>query len=295
MVEDVITKTSEKFGSVRQIVENGKVLYCASDVAKALGYARPNDAISAHCRYTAKRRIPHPQSPNKQIEMSFIPEGDVYRLITHSKLPSAMEFEKWVFDEVVPEAVNKQLNNASVGTPTQGEQLTLETSEYHYVDKFYNGEPVITLTDFNHFTGITTDSAYGFIMRYLKRGKDYFIFYKRELDILKAQNPGLKLRQCVQQLILLRKAAVDKLLEHFHCKNSIPTLTTDVSAIGSLLTPDEYIITLNVLRNARLKKEALVQENKNDANSSAILKRWQKEIDSINLVISSVASYLSHA
>ena len=34
--------------------------------------------------------------------MSFIPEGDVYRLIVHSKLPAAEKFEKWVFDEVLP-------------------------------------------------------------------------------------------------------------------------------------------------------------------------------------------------
>ena len=35
-------------------------------------------------------------------EINFIPEGDVYRLITHSKLPSAEKFESWVFDEVLP-------------------------------------------------------------------------------------------------------------------------------------------------------------------------------------------------
>ena len=33
---------------------------------------------------------------------SFITEGDVYRLIVHSKLPSAERFEHWVFDEVLP-------------------------------------------------------------------------------------------------------------------------------------------------------------------------------------------------
>ena len=47
-----------EFGSVRTIEGDGKVLFCASDVAKALGYARPNDAIVSHCRYTAKHRIP---------------------------------------------------------------------------------------------------------------------------------------------------------------------------------------------------------------------------------------------
>ena len=36
------------------------------------------------------------------VNMSFIPEGDVYRLIVRSKLPSAERFERWVFDEVLP-------------------------------------------------------------------------------------------------------------------------------------------------------------------------------------------------
>jgi prophage antirepressor-like protein len=92
----------EDFGNVRVIYEDGKYLSCGADVAKALGYARPIEAVAKHCRYTLKRRIPHPQSPDKTIEMVFIPEGDVYRLITHSALPSAERFEKWLFDEVLP-------------------------------------------------------------------------------------------------------------------------------------------------------------------------------------------------
>lgn len=94
--------TDEKFGSIRAIEESGRVLFCGSDVARALGYARPNDAIVDHCRCTVKRRIPHPQSPDKEIGMAFIPEGDVYRLIARSKLPSAERFERWIFDEVLP-------------------------------------------------------------------------------------------------------------------------------------------------------------------------------------------------
>ena len=82
--------------------EEGKVLFCASDVAKALGYSNDSKAIKDHCRWVTKRYLPHPQSPSKKIQMSFIPEGDVYRLITHSKLPSAEKFESWVFDEVLP-------------------------------------------------------------------------------------------------------------------------------------------------------------------------------------------------
>ncbi len=88
-----------EFGSVRTVEENGTVLFCGSDVAKALGYAIPRKAILDHCKGVLKRNTL--TNGGKQ-EMSFIPEGDVYRLITHSKLPSAQKFEHWIFDEVLP-------------------------------------------------------------------------------------------------------------------------------------------------------------------------------------------------
>lgn len=91
-----------EFGEIRTLEEEGKVLFCASDVAKALGYIRPNDAIASHCRSTVKRRIPHPQSPEKTIEMSFIPESDVYRLSFGSKLPTAERLTDWIVEEVIP-------------------------------------------------------------------------------------------------------------------------------------------------------------------------------------------------
>lgn len=95
--------SNEQFGQVRTVVDNGKVWFCGKDVASALQYEQPHKAIKRHCRYGMKHTIPHPQAPNKTIEMLFVPEGDLYRLITHSKLPSAERFESWVFDEVLPE------------------------------------------------------------------------------------------------------------------------------------------------------------------------------------------------
>jgi prophage antirepressor-like protein len=94
---------NEEFGEIRGMEVNGKPYVVASDVAKALGYKRPNDAISQHCKYTVKHRIPHPQNKTKTLEVNIIPEGDVYRLIIKSKLPSAQKFEEWVMDEVLPE------------------------------------------------------------------------------------------------------------------------------------------------------------------------------------------------
>ena len=91
---------NEKYGEIRTIVDGDKVLFCASDVAKALGYARPADAITTHCRGSVKRRLT--DNLGREQETKFIPEGDVYRLIIKSKLPTAEKFENWVFDEVLP-------------------------------------------------------------------------------------------------------------------------------------------------------------------------------------------------
>lgn len=101
-MQNLMTFSNPDFGEIRTIEENGAVLFCGSDVAKALGYARPNDAVVSHCRSTVKRRTPHPQSPEKDIEMLFISEGDIYRLAARSKLPGAEKFESWIFDEVLP-------------------------------------------------------------------------------------------------------------------------------------------------------------------------------------------------
>ncbi len=99
MGSDMQIFKNEQFGEVRMIEENGKPLFCGSDVARALGYARPNDAVTRHARGTLKRRI---LTNGGEQEMLFIAEGDVYRLITHSKLETADKFERWVFDEVIP-------------------------------------------------------------------------------------------------------------------------------------------------------------------------------------------------
>lgn len=88
-----------EFGSIRVIEENGKYLFCGSDMAKALGYSNSRKALIDHCKGVTKRDT---LTAGGTQRLSFIPEGDVYRLIVHSKLPSAERFEKWVFEEVLP-------------------------------------------------------------------------------------------------------------------------------------------------------------------------------------------------
>ena len=90
---------NDEFGEIRTVELEGKPYFCGKDVAGALGYAIPKDAIAAHCKGAVKHRTP----TNGGIqELLFIPEGDLYRLIVSSKLPTAEKFECWVFDEVLP-------------------------------------------------------------------------------------------------------------------------------------------------------------------------------------------------
>lgn len=99
MTNELQIFNNPEFGEIRTLEEGERVLFCASDVAKALGYSRPNDAVSAHCRATAKRSTP---ISGKMQEINFIPESDLYRLVFSSKLPTAEKFTDWVTDEILP-------------------------------------------------------------------------------------------------------------------------------------------------------------------------------------------------
>ena len=93
------TFRNQEFGSVRIIRDDGRLLFCGADVAFALGYKNPRKALIDHCKGVTKCDT---LTAGGIQSLSYIPEGDVYRLIAHSRLPSAERFEKWVFEEVLP-------------------------------------------------------------------------------------------------------------------------------------------------------------------------------------------------
>lgn len=83
---------------------DGKIWFCASDVASALGYANPRDAVARHCKPMGIAIYDTPTRSAVQ-KIKYINEGNVYRLIAGSKLPAAEKFESWIFDELVPETL----------------------------------------------------------------------------------------------------------------------------------------------------------------------------------------------
>lgn len=108
-MNELMIFNNPEFGTVRTLEENGVVLFCGTDVARALGYNEPHKAVARHCPHGTKRTV-GVQTGTKadgtpavqMMEMTFIPESDLYRLVFSSKLPTAEKFTDWVTEEVLP-------------------------------------------------------------------------------------------------------------------------------------------------------------------------------------------------
>lgn len=86
--------------SVRVVEIDGDPWFVGKDVAEALGYVRPNDALQQHCKGAVKRRPLQTAGGTQEIRL--ISEPDLFRLVVNSQLPAAEKFERWVFEEVLP-------------------------------------------------------------------------------------------------------------------------------------------------------------------------------------------------
>jgi anti-repressor protein len=95
----------EEFGTVRVLVENGKVLFCGKDVAILLGYSNSTHALK-YCKEGEKRPIPTISGDQM---LNFVNKNDLSHLIARSRqLPIAKRFKRWIFEEVLPSVVTKE-------------------------------------------------------------------------------------------------------------------------------------------------------------------------------------------
>lgn len=93
---------NEEFGSMRTLEKGDKVFFCGKDAATALGYRDTVNALKAHCKEDGVVIHHLIDSMGRKQAAKFISEGNLYRLISHSRLPSAEKFESWIFDNVLP-------------------------------------------------------------------------------------------------------------------------------------------------------------------------------------------------
>ena len=115
-----------------------------------------------------------------------------------------MAFEKWVFEDVVPKAVHGNVKQSDT------EQLTLETAEYHYYDKTYRREPVLTSADMCYFTHKERYVINSCIHQTIK-DKDYFLLKDDELRAFKTENPSVP--KMSAQLFIVTKSGFTKIIK----------------------------------------------------------------------------------
>jgi len=90
---------NEEFGEIEVLMIDGKPFFPAKECAIVLGYTKPENAVARHCKGSLKRGV---LTKGGKQEKTFIPEGDLYRLIIRSRLPAAVRFEAFVCDEILP-------------------------------------------------------------------------------------------------------------------------------------------------------------------------------------------------
>lgn len=103
MNNEIKVFSNEEFGSIRRVEIDGEYWLSGKDVAQALGYAKPENALSAHVDDEDKTTtLVQGTGSNYKSKATVINESGLYSLVLSSKLPSAKKFKRWVTSEVLP-------------------------------------------------------------------------------------------------------------------------------------------------------------------------------------------------
>lgn len=101
-MNDLQEFVNEKFGIIRSVIINEEPYFVGKDVAIALGYSKPQNAIAKHVDEDDSLKWGIIDSMGRKQDTTIINESGLYSLIFGSKLDSAKDFKKWVTSEVLP-------------------------------------------------------------------------------------------------------------------------------------------------------------------------------------------------
>lgn len=141
MEKNVMVFANEIFGNVRMVNIDGKPYAVANDVAKALGYKRPADAITAHTKGSVNYRV---LTNGGEQTIKIIPQGDIIRLTIKCPLEGADKFESWIFDEVIPSVLNNGGYISDTATDEQVQKL-VENYSMRSITKQIHSCPIMQL------------------------------------------------------------------------------------------------------------------------------------------------------
>lgn len=95
--------SDENLGSVRTLIVDDQIWFCAKDSCGILGIKNHKQALSRLEKdEVGMFHTPHPQSRSKLIKMNYVSESGLYSLIFGSTRPEAKTFKKWITKEVIP-------------------------------------------------------------------------------------------------------------------------------------------------------------------------------------------------
>lgn len=120
-MNDLQIFNSPEFGEIRTIEKDGEPWFVGKDVAAALGYEKPTDAVRKHVD-VEDRGISKMETPSGAQETTIINESGLYSLVLSSKLPTAKKFKRWVTSEVIP-SIRK---HGAYMTPDKLEEVLLK-------------------------------------------------------------------------------------------------------------------------------------------------------------------------
>ena len=117
--------TSEIFGEIRTCQVNNQIMFVGKDVATALGYKNPSNALQVHVDSEDKTSyLIQVSGSNYKANTLFVNESGLYSLVLSSKLPQAKIFKRWVTNVVLPQI--RKTGGYIPTTDAQGRQLTSE-------------------------------------------------------------------------------------------------------------------------------------------------------------------------
>lgn len=193
---------------VKIIVVNGEPLFELYSTGMALGQVK----YAKGRAYPRKDRIDEniksadimPVVHNGQL---FLNESQLYDLMLEIKTDKVKPFRKWIVNEVLP-----TLNR------TGKYEMPSRSNSSTYFDKFWNGEKVITIKDFEYFTGANQGMINYYVSSSLNKGTEYYLLEGIELQQFKYLNT--RYHKQVAHLILLNYKGCLKLAELLKCNIS---------------------------------------------------------------------------
>ena len=142
-MEEIKIFNSEEFGDIRTVTIDKEPWFVGKDVATALGYVKPLNALSTHVEKDDSLKQGITDSLGREQETIFINESGLYALIFGSKLDSAKRFKRWVTSEVLP-AIRKTGSYQKPLTPQEMLRIQLGIIDNHE-DRIADLEQNITI------------------------------------------------------------------------------------------------------------------------------------------------------